>query len=97
MAGAERITVEIAFAAPGKQILRALQVPSQSTVGAVISESGILWECPEIDLAKHRVGIFGRRVDLDTMVAPGDRVEIYRPLEMDPKEARRRRAASAGR
>lgn len=40
------------------------------------------------------VGIFGRRVELETELADGDRVEIYRPLAMDPKEARRRRARS---
>jgi len=40
----------------------------------------------------HAVGIFGKRVDLDHRLAEGDRVEIYRPLAMDPKEARRQRA-----
>lgn len=92
MASASAMTVEIAYAAPGRQILRTLRLPPGATVGAVISESGILGECPEIDLATQRVGIFGRRVDLDTRVAAGDRVEIYRPLQIDPKEARRRRA-----
>ena len=46
----------------------------------------------EIDLEKQAFGIFGKRAALDHLLAEGDRVEIYRPLAMDPKEARRRRA-----
>jgi putative ubiquitin-RnfH superfamily antitoxin RatB of RatAB toxin-antitoxin module len=42
--------------------------------------------------APHGTGIYGRRVTLDTKLADGDRVEIYRPLRADPKEARRQRA-----
>ena len=43
-------------------------------------------------LQGNQVGIFGKRVAMDTRLADGDRVEIYRPLKLDPKEARRRRA-----
>ena len=43
-------------------------------------------------LSGHAVGIFGKRVTLDTALSDGDRVEIYRPLAIDPKEARRLRA-----
>ena len=43
-------------------------------------------------LKASRVGIFGRKVTLETRLADGDRVELYRPLAVDPKEARRRRA-----
>jgi putative ubiquitin-RnfH superfamily antitoxin RatB of RatAB toxin-antitoxin module len=45
-----------------------------------------------VDLENGAFGVFGRRVALDRALAEGDRVEIYRPLAMDPKEARRRRA-----
>jgi len=48
---------------------------------------------PEIDLAAQKLGIFGRPVTAEKAVADGDRVEIYRALLIDPKEARRRRAS----
>ncbi len=57
-----------------------------------IRESGMLREFPEIDLARNAVGVFGERVALDSPLRDGDRVEIYRPLALDPKQARRRRA-----
>jgi putative ubiquitin-RnfH superfamily antitoxin RatB of RatAB toxin-antitoxin module len=49
---------------------------------------------PQISLEKQAFGIFGRRVPPGTRLAPGDRIEVYRALAMDPKEARRRRAAN---
>jgi putative ubiquitin-RnfH superfamily antitoxin RatB of RatAB toxin-antitoxin module len=55
----------------------------------------VLEEFGDIDLAAVRVGVFGRLVDLGRAVAAGDRIEIYRPLTADPKEARRRRARRA--
>lgn len=70
---------------------RVTAVPGE-TVLNVIERSRILEFVPEIDLARQPVGIFGRPVPLDHVVAPGDRVEIHRPLPMDPKERRRRRA-----
>ena len=88
------IMVVVAYASPGKPALRQLRVPSGSTVADAIRECGLLGQCPEIDLNQHRAGIFGRLVQLDTPLRDGDRVEIYRPLDVDPKEVRRRRAAS---
>jgi hypothetical protein len=49
----------------------------------------------ELDIADGRVGIFGKAVKLSQVLKSGDRVEIYRPLLNDPKEARRRKAAEA--
>ena len=48
---------------------------------------------PEIDLAVNKIGVFGKVVKLDRVLETGDRVEIYRPLIADPKEARKKRAA----
>jgi putative ubiquitin-RnfH superfamily antitoxin RatB of RatAB toxin-antitoxin module len=92
------ILVSVAFgpAPPAKPMHRRLNLPPGSTVGEAIRACGLLARCPEIDLANNRVGIFGRLVQLDTPLRAGDRVEIYRPLNSDPKEARRRRA-TAGR
>lgn len=91
---APTIRVEVAYARPDRPILRALHLAPGSTVGEAIGACGLLAECPEINLERNRVGIFGRLARLDAPLRDGDRVEIYRPLIADPKEARRRRAAS---
>lgn len=88
------IRVEVAYAQPGRPILKTLHVVPGSTIGEAIGACGLLAEYPEINLERNRVGIFGRLAHLDTPLRDADRVEIYRPLNADPKEVRRRRAAS---
>lgn len=92
MAGADEVRVEVAYAAPDRQVVKILMLPIGSRVEAAIRASGLLAEFPEIDLAANRVGVFGELVGLDTELQGGERVEIYRPLLADPKQARRRRA-----
>jgi putative ubiquitin-RnfH superfamily antitoxin RatB of RatAB toxin-antitoxin module len=84
--------VEVAYATPVRQEAIEVSVSPGATVEQVIRASGILARFPEIDLTHQRVGIFGETVRLQDAVHNGDRVEIYRPLVADPKEARRRRA-----
>lgn len=91
------IRVEVAYAQPGRSILKTLHLAPGSTIGEAIGACGLLAECPQIDMNRNRVGIFGRLAQLDTPLRDGDRVEIYRPLNADPKEVRRLRAASAKR
>jgi hypothetical protein len=86
------LRVEVAFATPERQPVLEVRVTAGTNVEQAIRLSGILGRCPEIDLAKNAVGIFGERARLDDVVQDGDRVEIYRPLIADPKEARRARA-----
>lgn len=86
------ITVEIVYAAPQRQALYRVEMGAERTVRAAIEASGVLNDFPDIELTRNRVGIFSRLVPLDTPLRDGDRVEIYRPLQADPKEARRRRA-----
>ena len=85
------LLVEVAYALPERQVLLELEVEEGTTVRQAIERSGILQRYPGIQLARGRVGIFGRRVELDAPLRYGDRVEIYRPLIADPREARRRR------
>jgi putative ubiquitin-RnfH superfamily antitoxin RatB of RatAB toxin-antitoxin module len=92
MVEAAKLTVEVCYASPAAQFLRRLQVPAGSTLHQAISLSGVLEEIPEIDLSVLKVGIHNRLQTLDTVLRDGDRVEIYRPLLADPKDARRRRA-----
>lgn len=88
-----QITVEVVYARPGEQALEQLHVPANATVEAVIRRSGLLERFPEIDLATNKVGVFGKASALAATLYDGDRIEIYRPLIADPKEARKKRAA----
>ena len=87
------LRVAVAYVGPAAQVLEPLEVPTGTTVGEAIERSGLLAQCPEIDLAVFKVGIFGKLAKIDQVLEEGDRVEIYRPLIADPKEARKRRAA----
>jgi putative ubiquitin-RnfH superfamily antitoxin RatB of RatAB toxin-antitoxin module len=84
--------IEVAYALPEKQVIIALNLHPGSQVLQAIDSSGILQRFPEINMAQAKVGIFGKVVSLDTVLQPGDRVEIYRPLLIDPKQARRQKA-----
>lgn len=86
------INIEVAYALPTEQLILELHMPAGSTVQEAIDKCGILQRFPEIDLARNRVGIFSKLVSLETLLHEGDRVEIYRPLLIDPKQARRARA-----
>ena len=89
----EPIEVEVAYARPDEQVILPLRVPAGTAIEDAIRRSGILDRFPEIDLAANKVGVFGKVGRLDQALAEGDRVEIYRPLIADPKEARKQRAA----
>lgn len=91
MAGSD-IAVEVVYALPAEQHVIGLQLPAGATVAQAIRQSGLLERYPDISLATVRTGLFGKIVTPDTVLRAGDRVEIYRPLTVDPKEARRRRA-----
>lgn len=95
MGSSDDLHVEVVFALPGRQSLVALKVSKGTTARAAVRLSGLQAEFPEIDADHAVVGIFGRQVAADTALRDGDRVEIYRPLTADPKEARRRRARKA--
>ena len=88
----DHITVEVAYAAAQKQQILTVTVPFASTIEKAIDCSGILDIFPEIDLTRQKVGIFSQQKKLTDILHHGDRIEIYRPLTIDPKEARRRRA-----
>ncbi len=91
----ETIMIEVAYALPATQSLLTLEVRVGATIRHAILQSGILRLFPEIDPQTISVGIFSEPKELDDIVKEGDRIEIYRPLTMDPKEARRRRAGHA--
>ena len=87
-----KFPIEVVFALPDTQVLQRIEVSAGCTVEQAVTHSGILGQFPEIDLHKNKLGIFGQPVKPDTLVQANDRIEIYRPLIIDPKEARRIRA-----
>lgn len=86
------LRVSVAFAYPDHQVLMSTDLPEGATLRDAIEQSGIRDKVPEIDLDSMRVGVYGKLKGLEDAVRSGDRVEIYRPLKADPKEARRTRA-----
>ncbi len=84
--------IEVAYATPASQVIIQLDFMPEISAEQAIRQSGILERFPEIDLKQQKVGVFGRLVPLSHILMQGDRVEIYRPLIADPKQARRQRA-----
>jgi putative ubiquitin-RnfH superfamily antitoxin RatB of RatAB toxin-antitoxin module len=87
-----RLRVEVAYALCDEQALIALEVEEGASAREAVERSGLLQRYPEITLARAGLGIFGKPVEPDRRLRDGDRVEIYRPLLADPKDARRERA-----
>lgn len=85
------IVVTVVLAWPDEATEVELRLPAGATVADAIEQSGVAGRHPRIDVAHAAVGIFGRRVERDRILSDGDRVEVYRPLVADPKDARRRR------
>lgn len=88
------INIEVAYAFPGRQLIIPLAVVEGSTAEQAIIASDILESFAELDLNKLEIGIFGQNCKLDKVLTEGDRVELYRPLLCDPKQARRIRSGS---
>jgi len=84
--------IEVAYARPDRQRLVTVELAAGATARDAVRESGLAVEFPEIDSERAPLGVFGRACSGDTVLRAGDRVEIYRPLQIDPKEARRKRA-----
>lgn len=82
--------VGVAYADKFKQTWLKLDVPDGSTLREAIERSGLLERFPEIDLGVNKVGVFGKLSRLDTRLSDGDRVEIYRPITVDPETVERR-------
>ena len=82
------LRVEVVFALPRRHASAVLDLPAGATVDDAVQASGL----PRDGIAGYAV--FGERVAADTPLRDGDRVELLRPLQADPKDARRRRAVS---
>ena len=89
------IHVEVAYALPNVQRIVALELPVGTTVRAAALQSGLDKQFIDLDLSSADLGLFGKGVSKpeEQALKNGDRVEIYRPLLVDPKEVRKQRAA----
>ena len=87
------ITVEVVFAGSASWVeRRRVEVSTGCTVIQAVEASGIAQCLPTDSVDPARLGIFARKVDPGQLVRDGDRIEIYRPLVLDPMESRRRRS-----
>ncbi len=86
------IAVEVAYARPDQQWLVPLTLPAGATVLDAVMHSGLTDTIPDLPPLAGNVGIHGIPCPPTQPLADGDRVEIYRPLTIDPKDARRARA-----
>jgi hypothetical protein len=88
-----RLRIDVVCLRPDLAFRREVLLPAPATVGDAIEASGVRLRLPELATAELEVGVFGERRRLSEALHDGDRVEIYRPLTIDPKEARRVRVA----
>ncbi len=86
------LDIEVAYATPEQQVIVAVKLPVGSDVEAAIAASGLLERFPEITESVLKAGVFAQVCELGQTLKQADRVEIYRALLHDPKEARRQRA-----
>jgi putative ubiquitin-RnfH superfamily antitoxin RatB of RatAB toxin-antitoxin module len=91
------IAVTVAYSPAPRAVLEwTLELQEGATVRQAVQASGLAAACPGLDLAACEAGVWGRRADWETALRASDRVEIYRPLLVDPKVARRERFRKQG-
>ena len=92
-----RIVVEVAYAVRGSADVTVCELAAGATAADAIASSRVCDRHPGLDAASMNIGVFGRLINLQDRVADGDRIELYRPLQADPKLARRQRVRVARR
>ena len=89
-------TVEVVYATPETQRVIELPFTPGLTAGQAVELTGLIDDCPEIKASPLVLGVFGERVEEARKLVPGERVEICRPLQQDPREMRSNLVASGG-
>lgn len=84
------MNVKVVYAKPERAIVLSVELPAGATVKDALDKSGILSRCPDIDLAVNKVGVWGKVAELDAVLEPDSRVEVYRAITCDPKTVKRR-------
>ena len=85
-----RVTLAIAFAS--RQEVIELDLAERATIADAIVAARLAERFPGVDSSAMRTGIWSREAPPATRLREGDRVELYRALEADPKDMRRARA-----
>jgi putative ubiquitin-RnfH superfamily antitoxin RatB of RatAB toxin-antitoxin module len=97
VAAADPFTVEVVYALPGRAVVGIYRLTVPASVGDALALAAADPAFTGIDVAGSVAGIFGRQVPRTQLLRPGDRIELYRALTADPKEARRMRVRRANR
>jgi putative ubiquitin-RnfH superfamily antitoxin RatB of RatAB toxin-antitoxin module len=93
---ADRVRAEVVYALPERQLLVALELDDGSTALDAVRASGILDSFSRAGAENLSLAIWGKRIEPGRTLNDGDRVEILRPLQIDPREARRQLAEKGG-
>ncbi len=88
----ESILIEVVYAEPNRTVAKHYPIEAPATVADALRCAAADPDFNGIDVSRAAVGIFGKPAAADRGLKSGDRVEIYRPLAVDPKIARRQRA-----
>lgn len=89
MNGGNEISIEVVFALPGRQLLSAVVIAAGASPAMALQLSGIAQQFPEYDFTGCNFAVWGKVVPADYRLSDGDRLEVLRPLLIDPREARR--------
>lgn len=90
-------TVQVVYSpAPRTAWIREVALTEPLSAQQVLTRSGLLSEHPELQSENCVLGVWGRKVAETHVLSPGDRLEVYRPLQVDPKKARRERFKKQG-
>ena len=92
MTASDTIRIEVVFGLPDRQELVSINISPDADCNDAIRQSGIAADFPDVDLATLPIAIWGRPVERSSSLKNGDRIEILRPLPMDPRDARRQLA-----
>ncbi len=92
MASAERVRATVVYLSPQRQLALPVELTRGSSLQEAVAASGLLQQAPELAGQPLDLGVFNRLRQASEPVHDGDRIEVYRPLAVDPKEARRVRA-----
>lgn len=91
------LQVTVVYSPAPRQVREwALRLPAGATALQAVDASGIRSEFPALDTGAAEIGVWGRKVPATHVLQPGDRIEVYRPLRVDPKVARRERFRTQG-
>jgi len=90
------INVSVVYATKDKQWIKELVLQRGASISDAIENSGFLDQIDDLTeklIDELDIGVFSQKAKLDDLLKEGDRVEIYRPLRLDPKDVRRQLAA----